>query len=236
MIQIDRLSKSFKEKKVLNQLSLTLKTGEITAIVGPNACGKTTLIRSILGLVIPDSGTIAFDGVPQDSAGQFRRAIGYMPQVPAFPNNLTARELFDMLEDLRQEKGVFKQELIDYFSMESRLDQPLELLSGGTKQKMAAIMAFMFNAPLVILDEPTAGLDPLSIIRFKELLFQKAKAGTTIIFTSHIMTEVQHLAQNLVFMTEGQLIYSGEIAPLLQKMNVTHLEAAITQLFEEHGS
>ncbi len=233
MIKIQNLSKSFKKHHVLRNLNLNFETGKITALVGPNACGKTTLIRCVLGLVIPSQGQIFIDQEPQDSNGVFRKKIGYMPQVPSFPGNLSSLELFAMLEDLRKEKSSQKEKLIQHFHIENVLKQPFEQLSGGTKQKIAAVMTFMFDAPIIILDEPTAGLDPLSIVRFKELLTKKVSQGTTVVLTSHIMTEVEQLAHNLVFINEGSLVFSGKKNQLLEKTQTTNLENAVIQLFEE---
>lgn len=234
MIDIRSLSKTYNSRKVLRNLNLTIKKGSVTGIVGPNACGKTTLIKCILGLVVPTSGELWIEGSRTDSRGDYRRKIGYMPQTPSYPGNLCLRELLDMLENLRGEIALSRKELVHYFALENILDQPLEQLSGGTRQKVAAVIAFMFEVPLVILDEPTVGLDPLAAAKFKEFVLKKAQQGTTIILVSHIMSEIQQLASEMAFINEGEIAFSGGLEDLLKQAGTSHLETAVNQLFEIH--
>lgn len=234
MIDIRSLSKSYGSHKILKNLSLKIKKGAVTSIVGPNACGKTTLIKCILGLVVPTSGELWIDGERTDARGEFRRKIGYMPQTPTFPGNLCLRELLDMLENLRGTPAQSRNEMVRYFGLENILSQPLAQLSGGTRQKVAAVIAFMFKAPLVILDEPTVGLDPVTSLHFKELVLQEAERGTTIILVSHIMTEVEKMATEMAFINEGEIAFSGALTDLLEKAGTPHLENAVTELFELH--
>jgi Cu-processing system ATP-binding protein len=233
MVELRSLSKNFGSRKVLRSISLTTKPGEITAIAGPNGCGKTTLLKCVLGLVIPTEGEILIKGRAVDSAGEFRRLISYMPQYPDFPANLTLRELTEMIVDLRKENAPWRDELISYFDLNAVVNQAFGQLSGGTKQKFAAVLAFMFNTPLLILDEPSAGLDPLSNLKFKDLILKRKREGTTIVLVSHFMTEIQQLASELVFLHEGQLIYSGTIERLLKNSSQTSLERAVTSLFAD---
>lgn len=234
MIDIRSLSKSYGTQKILKGLSLSIKKGAVTSIVGPNACGKTTLIKCILGLAVQTSGELWIDGKKTDARGEFRRKIGYMPQTPNFPGNLCLRELLEMLENLRGEHAISRQELLHHFGLEKFLKQPLMQLSGGTRQKVAAVIAFMFKAPIVILDEPTVGLDPITAAHFKELVLKEAQRGTTVILVSHIMTEVEQIATEMAFISEGEIAFSGAIADLLKTAGTLQLERAVTQLFETH--
>jgi Cu-processing system ATP-binding protein len=232
VIEIKELSKSFGKRRVLRNINLKIRPGQITAVAGPNACGKTTLMKCIVGLSHPDSGQILLEGRPLDPAGEFRRALGYMPQDADFPENLKVEELFSMLEGLRREPGKRLDELISYFELGDFLRQPIGRLSGGTRQKVAAVSAFQFDARLVLLDEPTAGMDPIVSLRLKNLLKEEAKKGKTIVLVSHLMTEVEQLAEEIVFLDEGEAVFAGPIASLLSDTESTSLEPALTRLFE----
>lgn len=234
MIEIRSLSKFYGPHEILGTIDLKIKTGSVTGIVGPNACGKTTLIKCILGLVIPTSGEVLIDGEQTDCRGEFRRKIGYMPQTPAFPAHLCLRELLDMLENLRGQAAPSRQALIAYFGLDPILNQALDQLSGGTRQKVAAVIAFMFDAPIVILDEPTVGLDPMAAMLFKDLVLRRAEQGTTIILVSHIMTEIEKLAGEMAFINDGKIVFAGPIADLLLRAGVAQLDRAVIHLFETH--
>lgn len=234
MIEIKALSKSFGSREVLKSVNLNIHAGAVTGIVGPNACGKTTLIKCLLGLVPPSAGEVWIDGVKTDSRGEFRRKIGYMPQTPTFPSRLRLRELLDMLENLRGEKAVSREELTAYFELSEVAEQFLDQLSGGTKQKVAAVVAFMFNAPVIILDEPTVGLDPVASVLFKDLVLKRAAEGATVVFVSHIMAEMETMARELAFLDEGGVVFTGLISELMARTGASHLERAVIHLFKNH--
>lgn len=232
MIRFESLTKRYGKREVLSRLSLVLRAGRVTGILGPNACGKTTLIKTLLGLAIPQSGSILADGATILGDWHFREKTGYMPQNPDYPANLTITELLKMVEELRVLEAPRKQELIAYFGLSSMLTQPFGQLSGGSRQKVAATLALMFDAPLIILDEPTAGLDPVSAVRFKELLVREAQAGKTIALISHILPEVEQLAQDVLFLAEGQVVFTGSLEELRERTGEPRLERAITHLLE----
>lgn len=232
MITVENITKLYGSHLVLNNLSAHFKRGEITGIIGPNACGKTTLMKCLLGLAVPNSGSVLIDGQKTTLSGEFRKTIGYMPQVPAFPGNLTANEIFVMLEELRKQDSVGRTELCDYFCVVNDLDKPIETLSGGTKQKISAIIAFMFHAPIVILDEPTVGLDPVNSIRFKNLVRKRAQTGTTVLLVSHVLSEIEQLVNRMLFLYEGQSVFYGTPHELLEKTRKSRMEEAVIRLFE----
>lgn len=234
MIEIKGLCKAYGSHKILKGINVRLRAGVITGIAGPNACGKTTLVKSILGLVVPDDGEIIVLGKQTRKCINYRRAIGYMPQLPDFPSNLLLKELFEMLEDLRGESAPRKEQLIRQFELYNALNQPFGELSGGTKQKVAAIIAFMFDPQVVILDEPTAGLDPLSAIKFKELLRSAVHEERCIVMVSHIMTEINQLASDLVFMLDGHIAFSGQLSELKHITEQEDLENAIKAIAERY--
>ena len=232
MITIHRLQKSFGNHHVLRDLDLQIPTGQSIGIVGPNGSGKTTLIKTMLGLVKPDSGRITINGNVLNGDYQYRRDIGYMPQQARYPENMYASELFEFIENLRGESGVFKGQLIEEFNLHSETAKTLRVLSGGNRQKVGAVLSMMFNPSILFFDEPTAGLDPRSSFIFKERIRNEIKAGKTILITSHIMSELEQLVEYVVFILDGKIRYYGTIADLLKSNRQNHLEGAIANMME----
>ena len=230
MIIIDKLYKKFDKNEVLKGINLEIKPGGIIAVLGPNGSGKTTLIKSILGMVIPNSGSIALNGMPVKNNWKYRHDIDYLHQIANFPGNLKVKELINMIKDLRTEKKANDQHLIELFKLEPFLDKKLSNLSGGTKQKVNLVLTFMFNSPLVILDEPTSGLDPISHLRLKELIKVEKEKGKTILITSHIMSFVEEIADEIVFLLEGKIYFKGSIDQLKIKTQQPDFEHAIASI------
>lgn len=230
MIQLSALSKSFGPIEVLRSVDLTVRRGRVMAIVGPNGAGKTTLIKSILGLTHPDSGRITVDGVGIGRDDAYRAHIGYMPQISRFPDNLTARDLIAMLKDLRNVKASVDEDLIDRLGIRDQLGQPLRVLSGGTKQKVNAALAFLFSPELLILDEPTAGLDPLSSSILKDKILALRSAGKTFVVTSHVMSELETLADDVAFILQGRALFVGALDELKRVTRQLTLERAVAAL------
>lgn len=236
-VVISGLRKRFGRREVLRGLELSIAPGRITAIVGPNAAGKTTLIKTILGLVRrrAGDGSIRLDGVELNGDCGYRQRIGYMPQAPQFPEQLTGREILDLVIGLRSPEPARDTELIERFRLEEILDQPVRTLSGGSRQKLNAAVAFLFRPSLLILDEPTAGLDPLAAGILKDKVRRAPAEGTTVVLTSHLMSEVEELAEDLIFLLDGVVAYTGSVAGLLQQMQETRLEPAMARLLQESG-
>ena len=147
------------------------------------------------------------------------------------PENLKVSELIALVKDIRQQEAK-DNELIQYFGLESELRKPLRNLSGGTRQKVNMVLAFMFDSPVIILDEPTVGLDPVAISRFKELLQREKAKGKLIIFTTHIMSLVQEISDEIIFLLEGDIYFQGSVQELINQNGSTQLESAITNLIE----
>ena len=232
MIRIEGLRKRFGELDVLQGINADIGAGRVTAIVGPNAAGKTTLIKAILGLTHPDGGTISVGGIKVNGDESYRRAIGYMPQIARFPSNLTGNELLAMLRDIRSGEIDIDDELISQFGMTGELSKKLSALSGGTKQKITAVTAFLFKPQILILDEPTAGLDPRSSGILKRKIEAERQRGRTFIITSHIMSELEELADDVVFLRDGQVRFSGSIAGIMSHTRQSNLERAVAELME----
>lgn len=229
MIVVENLHKKFGKNVVLAGVDLNIEKGGIFAVLGPNGSGKTTLIKCILGMVIPHKGTITVAEIAIKKNWQYRKDINYLPQIANFPGNLKVKELIRMIKDLRQRPSE-EEHLIALFKLEAFLDKKLSALSGGTKQKVNIVLAFMFDCPLLILDEPTTGLDPASMIRLKELLQKEKERGKTILITSHIMQFVAEVADSIVYLLEGEIYFKGSIEELKTKTNQTDLEHAIAAI------
>jgi Cu-processing system ATP-binding protein len=230
MVIVERLEKSYGKHQILRGLTFRVRPGSITGIAGPNACGKSTLVKCLLGLTVPSSGRIEIGGQNVAGAWAYRSKIGYVPQTPEFPSTSTPAELMKMLEELRGLRAHRVAELIEYFSLGPFLHAPFGTLSGGTRQKVAAVIALMFDASFLVLDEPSAGLDPVSSVRFKDLLAREARAGKAIILVSHVMSEMDQLATELIYLGEGKVVFKGSIRKLKERAGESELERAITQL------
>jgi Cu-processing system ATP-binding protein len=233
MIKIQNLHKAFGKNTVLDGIDLEIKNGgRITAVLGPNGSGKTTLIKCILGMVIPDAGSIHLQDQAIAGQWQYREGIAYLPQIAQFPENLTVRELITMIKDIRQALPQ-DEKLIERFGLENYLDERLVNLSGGTKQKVNLTLAFMYDSPLVILDEPTSGLDPVAMVRLRALIHQEQQAGKTIMITTHIMSFVEEIADDIVFLLDGKIYFQGAIQALKEQQQESNLERAIASILDQ---
>ncbi|QCE40784.1 ABC transporter ATP-binding protein [Psychroserpens sp. NJDZ02] len=233
MVTIQNLHKKFGKNQVLSGVDLSISEGGIFAVLGPNGSGKTTLIKAILGMVIPNKGDITVLGENIKKNPEYRHKIDYLPQIANFPSNLKVKELIKMIKDLRK-PTTEDQRLIDLFKLEPFLDKKLGNLSGGTKQKVNLVLTFMFNSPLIILDEPTTGLDPISLIRLKDLIKSEKAKGKTILITSHIMSFVEEISDEIVFILEGKIYFKGSISELKTKTQQPDFEHAIASILTDN--
>lgn len=232
MIEIKSLNKRFGKLTVLDGLDLNIDSGGIFAVLGPNGSGKTTLIKSILGMVIPDKGDIKIEGNSVLKQSDYRNNINYLPQIANFPANLSVKELIKMVKNLRP-KEANDLELIEHFGLEPFLDKKLGNLSGGTKQKVNIVLTFMFESDLIILDEPTTGLDPISLIHLKEIIHLEKEKGKTILITTHIMSFVEEIADEIVFLLDGEIYFKGSSDELKERTGQVDLEHAIAKLISK---
>ncbi len=234
MIKIEKLHKKFDQNQVLKGIDLDIAPRRVFAILGPNGSGKTTLTKCILGMVFPDSGQVYFNGKPIDQHWAYRKEIDYLPQIANFPNNLTVQELIKMIKDLRNAPAAKEKELIEVFKLTPFLNKKLSNLSGGTKQKVNLLLAFMFDSPVLILDEPTTGLDPAALIVLKRLINQEKSKGKTILITSHIMSFVEEIAEEIIFILEGKIYFKGSISALKESTHQSDFEHAIASILTNH--
>ncbi|GIV61728.1 MAG: hypothetical protein KatS3mg044_0594 [Rhodothermaceae bacterium] len=232
MIEIRGLRKRFGAREVLRGVTAEIRPGRVTAVVGPNGAGKTTLIKCLLGLVRPDDGEVRIDGKALNGDWAYRAHIGYMPQAARFPENLTPRELIALHKDLRGQPDRLDETLFHDLDLGPELDKPMRTLSGGTRQKVSAVLAFLFDPRLLILDEPSAGLDPIASSRLKDKILAARDAGKTVVLTSHIMSEIEELCDDIIFLLEGRIDYAGPVRALIEQTGERRLERAIARLLE----
>lgn len=227
MIEIRALTKSFGAREVLCGVDLCVRPGRVTAVVGSNGAGKTTLIKCLLGLVRPDGGEIRLDGARVGSDPAYRASIGYAPQMSRFPENLTAREVTNVLLGLRGPSAIIDWELVERLALAPHMTSRVRTLSGGTRQKLTVALAFLFAPNLYVLDEPTAGLDPAASAVVKDKILAERGNGKTVLVTSHVMSELEELADDIVLLSAGRVAYVGTAQKLRTFTGQRHLERAI---------
>ncbi len=230
MISIEKVSKQFGKLKVLDEVSTFCDKSECIALIGPNGSGKTTLIKSILGMVIPNSGKITFDGKNISNDFLYRDQIGYMPQIGRYPENMTIGQVLGMMKDIRGKSENLDDDLIRAFSINNLLNKRMGTLSGGTIQKVSAALAFLFKPAVLILDEPTAGLDPVASELFKEKIIAEKDKGKLVLITSHILSDLDDLVSRVIYMQEGKLLFHKSIDELRKDTGEERLVKSIAQV------
>ncbi|CAN5425343.1 N/A [soil metagenome] len=233
MISFLNVSKNFRKLKALDNFSLALNAPGSYAIIGPNGSGKTTLIKCLLGLVVPSSGQILFDNADISNDWRYRSKIGYMPQIGKYPDNISVGQLFDMMKNIRQGPQKIDEDLIDAFKLYKIHDKAMHALSGGTRQKVSAALTFLFSPPVLILDEPTAGLDPISVEILKEKILSERSKGKLFLVTSHILNDLEELTSHVAYVFEGKLQYSNSIEALKEETNEKKLSKAIATMIRQ---
>jgi len=231
VIIANNLSKKFGKLQALDNVSVTCNKGECIALIGPNGSGKTTLIKCILGMVIYNSGFITFNGKNILHDWEYRAKIGYMPQIGRYPENMTIGQVLDMMKDIRQQKGFnMDEELIQAFKLDSMMNKRMRTLSGGTRQKVSASLAFLFNPDVLILDEPTAGLDPVASEILKEKISKEKEKGKLILITSHVLSDLDDLVSQVIYMQDGKLCFHKSIEEIKIETKQDKLAKAIASL------
>jgi Cu-processing system ATP-binding protein len=221
--------------EALKQVTTTCDKGEVIALIGPNGCGKTTLIKSILGMVVPDEGEILFNNKPIHKDWLYRKHIGYMPQIGRYPENMSIAQVLDMLKDIRKTPGqVLDDDLYHDFKLGEILDKRMGTLSGGTRQKVSAQLAFMFDPDVLILDEPTAGLDPLATEILKEKISREKDKLTLI--TSHILSDLDDVVTHVIYMQDGEIFFKKAIQQLKEDTGKYKLSEAIAHIMKSENA
>ena len=233
MIRIENINKRFRKLQVLDNISATFSNGHVVSLIGPNGSGKTTLIKSILGMVRPDSGKIFVDDQLISNDPVYRKKIGYMPQIGRYPDNMKIGQLFKMLQNIRNVPAQnVDRTLIEQFHLEKIFEKPMRTLSGGTRQKVSAAVAFLFDPPVLILDEPTAGLDPLASEILKEKILVEKKKNKLILITSHILSDLDEITTHIMYMQEGKMQFFKDIETLQEETGELRLGKAIARIMK----
>lgn len=231
MIRIENISKRFRKLQVLEDITACFEKGQVVSLIGPNGSGKTTLIKSILGMVRPDSGKIYVNNNLITDNPDYRKDIGYMPQIGRYPDNMKVGHLFRMLQNIRNVADTdTDKELLEQFELEKIYSKAMRTLSGGTRQKVSAALAFFFNPTILILDEPTAGLDPLASEILKEKIQQEKKKGKLILITSHILSDIDELTTHIMYLQEGKMEFFKDMATLQEETGELRLGKAIARI------
>lgn len=231
MIQLKDVSKKFGKFTALDNINLTLDSGECIALIGPNGSGKTTLLKSLLGMVVPNKGSILFENKNIKQQWDYRKDLGYMPQIGQYPENMTIGQVIDMMKDIRKiSEDQLDMELFESFKMTELLKKRMGTLSGGTRQKVSACIAFMFSPKVLILDEPTAGLDPMSTEILKEKIKKEKNKNKLIIISSHVLSDLDDLVTQIIYLQDAKLILHSTLLQLKKDTDTDKLSKAIAQI------
>jgi Cu-processing system ATP-binding protein len=234
MIEIKNLTKKFNKFTALNQVNIRFNDGHSVALIGPNGCGKTTLIKCILGLNVVEDGDILVNNESVKEHYLYRKNIGYMPQIGRYPENMTIAQTIQMIKDTRKvSENELDTELLEAFELENIFDKKMRTLSGGTTQKVSAVLAFLFNPGIIILDEPTAGLDPLASEILKNKIIKEKNKGKLIIITSHLLSELDDIVSEIVFMNEGKVIVHQSVEELMTERKTEKISESIISILKE---
>lgn len=237
MLESTQLSKTFGKLKALDEVSVRMDAGQAVSLVGPNGSGKTTFLKCLLGLVVPDSGTIKLYNQEVLGHWEYRRHIGYMPQIGRYPDNMRVGQLFDMIKEIRRNSfSTLDDDLIRAFEVEKFDHKTMRTLSGGTRQKVSACLAFLFSPDMLILDEPTAGLDPMASEILKEKVLAEKAKGKLILITSHILSDLEELSTDVMYIMDGQVQFYQSIEQLKKRTGEDKLNRALAQVMKHHDT
>ena len=236
-IVISNLTKFYGKTVGIKDLTLNIKQGEIFGFLGPNGAGKTTTIRCMLNILIPNQGSVKINGeIVSRNSSHLKNDIGYLPGELYYPKGFSVKNLIDYIESLKKKPCSRREEILKRFNLETH--KKIQALSHGNKQKLGIILAFMHDPSILILDEPSSGLDPLLQQTLYDLILEEKEKGKTIFFSSHNLDEVQKICDRVAIISEGELISVENVSDLSKKV-VRHLKAIIEDgdltVFEKAG-
>lgn len=231
----ENIGKKYGRLWALREFNARFEPGEAVSVIGPNGSGKTTLIKCLLGLVRATTGTIHVNGKPVGTDPTYRHHVGHMPQISRFPSELKVGQLIDLMDDIRGRDRVRGSgPLVKELGVDALMDKRLGTLSGGQRQKVSAALAFRYSPLVLVLDEPTAGLDPISA----EILLMAVRdikdTGCTVLVTSHLMDEVEALADRIAYLQDGTLRFLLRPAELIATTGRDRLSKAIPAMLNPH--
>ena len=232
IITIDNVCKNYKSKKALNNVSLSIKQGELFGLLGVNGAGKTTLIKILCGLTKKTSGTITINNFNLDKEiDKIKEIIDISPQETAVANNLTVKENLEFFANIYNNKANTINEIVDIFNLNEVLNQRAKTLSGGYKRRLSIAIALISKPKILFLDEPTLGLD---VFARRELwnIIKKLQKNITIILTSHYLEEIENLCDRVAILSNGKLLKTGTIEEIKQITNTQNFEDAFIKLVE----
>lgn len=233
-VRAENLTKRFADVVALDNLNLSIEPGTIFGVIGPNGSGKSTLMRILCDVIRPTSGAVTVLGEsPRAGSPTLRARIGYLPGEFRVEGNSSGMQLIKYWAGMAADKDAtlaHAKQLSDFLNF--AVDRKLGELSKGNKQKLGIIQAFMHSPELLILDEPTSGLDPLVQEQFTELAFRAHQHGSTVFLSSHVMSEIERLADRAAILRSGQVVREGTVSEL-REHSVRHLRAVVVGRFED---
>lgn len=237
MLESTKLSKSFGKLKALDNVSVRIETGQAVSLVGPNGSGKTTFLKCLLGLVVPDSGDLTLNGQKIIGTWDYRQHIGYMPQIGRYPDHMRVGQVFDMIREIRKDTFThLDEDLMKAFEVDKFAHKSMRTLSGGTRQKVSACLAFMFDPQVLVLDEPTAGLDPVASEILKEKVLAEKAKGKIVLVTSHILSDLEELTTDVMYIIDGKVQFYQSIEALKSRTGEDKLNRALAQVMKQNAT
>jgi Cu-processing system ATP-binding protein len=234
MIIANNVTKKFGKLVALDNVSLTCNSGQAISLMGPNGSGKTTFIKSLLGMVVPDSGFITFNKQNIIHDWKYRDQIGYMPQIGRYPENMSIAQVMDMMKDIRKDfNRNHDEDLFNEFKLGEIANKRMRTLSGGTRQKVSAALAFLFDPSVLILDEPTAGLDPVASEILKEKIIREKKKGKLVLITSHILSDLDDIVTEVIYLQEGKLRFHKTVGQLREDTGESKLSKVVARIMQQ---
>lgn len=240
VLRLEHLSKKFGNKEVLKDINFSVNSGEIIGYIGSNGAGKSTTIKIILGLIDDYDGDVYVFGEKVNGKHEYKRKIGYVPEVSDMYDNLTAYEYIGFIGNLYglgSLKAVSKaKEMMSVFGIEDAIDGRIHTFSKGMRQKLSIITGMLHNPDILFLDEPLGGIDANSVMVFKEIIQGLKNQGKTIFYSSHILEVVEKLSDRILLLNEGNIVLDGTMDEVREKQSDSTLESIFNDVtgFHDH--
>ncbi len=240
VLKLQHVHKKFGQKEVLKDISFSVNSGEIIGYIGSNGAGKSTTIKIILGLIDEYEGDVYVFGESIRGQIDYKRKIGYVPEISDMYDNLTANEYISfigMLYGLDSYNAILKgKEMMSVFGIEDAINGRIHTFSKGMRQKLSIITGMLHNPDILFLDEPLGGIDANSVLVFKEILHNLKRAGKTIFYSSHILEVVEKLSDRILLLNEGNIVIDGTVTEVMNKQTDSSLEAIFNDVtgFHDH--